>query len=75
VFRVSDLEGKTLGDFEGKTNALHEQGKFQLSEATWPSDLAVPGLHTLTAIVYDRDGQELCRVAPRMVSAGWAQGY
>jgi hypothetical protein len=75
VFRLSDLEGKNLGDFEGKTSVLHEEGKFQLSEATWPSDLAVPGLHTLMAIVYDKSGKELCRVAPRMVSAGWVQGY
>jgi hypothetical protein len=75
VFRVSDLEGNLLGDYEGKTQALHEAGGFRLVEAQWPSDVAVPGLHTLIGIVLDKDGKELSRVAPRMVSAGWVQGY
>jgi hypothetical protein len=35
----------------------------------------VPGAHTLIALVFDKSGQELCRVAPRLVSAGWTQGY
>jgi hypothetical protein len=75
VFRSSDLEGKTVGDYPGKVTTIHEAGRFQLAEAQWPSDAAVPGLHTLIGIVYGQDGKELCRVAPRMVSAGWVQGY
>lgn len=75
VFRISDLEGKALGDYEGKSVTLHEAGNFLVSEAQWPSDTAVPGAHTLTAIVYDKDGQELTRVAPRLVSVGMQQGY
>jgi hypothetical protein len=75
VFRISDLEGKTLGDYEGKIATFHEAGKFAQAEAQWPTDAAVPGLHTLVGIVYGKDGKELCRVAPRMVSAGWVQGY
>jgi hypothetical protein len=75
VFRVSDLEGKTLGDFAGQTKTINAPGRFHLAEAQWPSDLATPGLHTLIAIVYGKDDKELCRVAPRMVSAGWVQGY
>lgn len=75
VFRVSDLEGKTLGEYAGEVKTLHAGGRFQLAEAQWPSDVAVPGLHTMVAIVQDHSGKELCRVAPRMVSAGWVQGY
>ncbi len=75
VFRISDLEGKTLGEYPGTMQTINEAGKFRLATAQWPSDAAVPGLHTLMGIVYGQDGKELCRVAPRMVSAGWEQGY
>lgn len=75
VFRISDLEGKTLGEYPGERQVLHEAGKFFIVQAQWPSDVAVPGMHTLIGIVYGKDGKELCRVAPRMVSAGWVQGY
>jgi hypothetical protein len=75
MFRVSDLEGKTLGEYTGAVKTIHEAGRFQIAEAQWPSDAAPPGLHTLIGIVYDKSGKELCRVAPRMVSAGWVQGY
>jgi hypothetical protein len=75
VFRVSDLEGNVLGEFPGKEAVLEAEGDFRVAEAQWPSDLAIPGLHTLIAVIYDKEGNELCRVAPRMVSAGWVQGY
>jgi hypothetical protein len=75
VFRTIDLEGKTLGEYQGQVKSLHEAGRFSIAEAQWPSDAAPPGLHTLIGIVYAKDGKELCRVAPRMVSAGWVQGY
>lgn len=75
VFRVSDLEGRALGDFPAEVRTIDEAGRFYVAEAQWSSDLAVPGLHTLVGLVYDGSGRELCRVAPRMVSAGWSQGY
>ena len=75
VFRLSDLAGKTIQDFPGENKTLNEEGRFYIAEAQWPSDLAPAGLHTLIGIVYDKEGGELCRVAPRMVSAGWVQGY
>ena len=75
VFRISDLSGKTLGEYPHKTVTLHEQGKFLSAEGQWPTDVAVPGAHTLVAIVYDKEEKELTRIAPRMVSAGWVQGY
>ncbi|HZN35916.1 MAG TPA: sugar-binding protein [Pirellulaceae bacterium] len=75
VFRVSDLEGKALGEYPAQRRTLHEAGRFYLAEAQWPSDVAVPGLHTVVAVLHGSGGQELCRVAPRLVSAGWVQGY
>ena len=75
VFRLLDLEGKTIGEHAGAVKTLHEAGRFQLAEAQWPSDSAPAGLHNLIGIVYDKGGKELTRVAPRMVSAGWVQGY
>jgi len=75
VFRLSDLEGKTLGDYEGKIEPIQASGRFAIAAAQWPTDAAPPGLHTLIGIVYGQDGKELCRVAPRMVSAGWVLGY
>src|SRR5262245_11859453 len=75
IFRVIDLEGKTLGEFPGAVQTLSEAGKFKFVEARWPSDLAVPGGHVLVGIAYDKDGKELARVAPRMVSVGMQQGY
>lgn len=75
VFRLNDLEGNTLGEYTGKTVALEEEGDFYVSQAQWSVDDAIPGRHTLMAIVYDREGNELTRVAPRMVSVGMTQGY
>jgi cellulose/xylan binding protein with CBM9 domain len=75
IFRVIDLDGKTLGEFPGTVQTLNEAGQFKLAEAKWPSDLAVPGGHVLVGIAYDKNGNELVRVAPRMVSVGMQQGY
>ena len=75
VFRISDLAGKQLGEYPAERKTIQEAGRFYLAEALWPADLAVPGEHTVIAVVTDKSGQELCRVAPRLVSAGWTQGY
>jgi Carbohydrate family 9 binding domain-like len=75
VFRLVDLAGNPLGDFPAERKTINEAGKCYLAEAQWPSDIAPSGQHNLLAIVYDKSGQELCRVAPRLVSAGWVQGY
>jgi cellulose/xylan binding protein with CBM9 domain len=75
VFRISDLAGKQLGEYSADRKTIQEAGKFYLAEAQWSSDMAVPGEHTVMALVTDKNGQELCRVAPRLVSAGWTQGY
>jgi hypothetical protein len=75
VFRTSDLSGKQTGEYTADRKTIQESGKFYLAEAQWPTDAAVPGEHTVIAVVFDKSGQELCRVAPRLVSAGWTQGY
>jgi hypothetical protein len=75
VFRLLDLDGKTLSDFPLKTVVLNEAGKFSVAEAQWPVETAVPGAHLMVGIVYDKAGKELTRVAPRMVSVGMNQGY
>jgi hypothetical protein len=75
VFRVSDLMGQQLGEYPAERRTINEAGKFYLAEATWPADTAIPGEHTVIAIVTGKDGKELCRIAPRLVSAGWIQGY
>jgi hypothetical protein len=75
VFRVTGLDGKTLGDFPGMVQIFEREGNFQRYTAQWPVELAKPGAHQLIGIVYGIDGKELTRVAPRMVSTGMTPGY
>jgi hypothetical protein len=75
VFRTSDLNGTQTGEYAAERKTIQESGKFYLAEAHWPTDAAIPGEHTVIAVVFDKSGNELCRVAPRLVSAGWTQGY
>ncbi len=75
IFRVLSLDGKTLGDFDGKIETFEAMGNFQRASAQWPSDLALPGAHQLLGIIYDPSGKELTRVAPRLVSVNMAPGY
>jgi hypothetical protein len=75
VFRVLDLEGRTLGDFEGKREVFEAEGNFIRASAKWSSDLATPGAHLLIGIVYDKAGVELTRVSPRLVSVNMEPGY
>lgn len=74
-FEVFGLDGKSLGHFDGKIEAFEAQGNFRRASAQWPNDLAVPGAHYLLGIVYDKNGKELTRVAPRMVSVNMTPGY
>jgi len=76
VFHLVDLAGKTLGDFEAKKRQpIQTEGNFITAIAHWPVDVAPPGGYHVTAIVYDRDGNELTRVAPRLVSTSMRPGY
>jgi hypothetical protein len=75
VFRLTDLEGKSLGEYDAKTEVFEKTGNFARAHASWPLDVAPPGAHHVTAIVYDKSGTELTRVAPRLVSVNMAPGY
>jgi hypothetical protein len=75
IFRLTDLSGKTLGEYEAKTTPILDEAGFASATATWPIDVAPPGSHQVTAIVYGVDGKELTRVAPRLVSTSMKQGY
>jgi hypothetical protein len=75
VFRIVDLNGKTIADFPGTIESFSADGTFQRATATWDSNLAVPGGHQLLGIAYDKNGNELARVAPRMVSVNMNPGY
>lgn len=75
VFRILDLEGQTLGEYEGAIETFQPEGHFARARATWPSDAAPPGAHFLLGVVYDPDGKEITRVSPRMVSVNNEQGY
>lgn len=75
VFRVLDTAGQTIQDFPAEIETLNEEGRFWRARAQWPTDVAVPGAHLLLGLIYDTDGQELARVAPRLVSVHNAPGY
>lgn len=75
VFRLTDLDGRKLGEFEAKPAVFEKLGNFAKAQAAWPADLAPAGAHQVTAIVYDKSGNELTRVAPRLVSVNMTPGY
>lgn len=75
VFRLTNLQGVTLGDFAAEPQQMQADGHFARAIASWPSDVSPPGGHHVTAIVYDREGQELTRIAPRLVSTAMQPGY
>jgi len=75
IFRLLDTQGQKIQDYEGQIETINADGHFLRARAQWPSDVAAPGTHLLLGIVYDKDGKELTRVAPRMVSVNNEQGY
>jgi hypothetical protein len=74
-FRILGLDGATLGEFPGQMETFEAEGNFRRAVAQWPADLAIPGGHQLLGIVYDKNGTELTRVAPRLVSVNMNTGY
>ena len=75
VFRITGLDGKTLGEYPARRSVIAKEGNFVKATADWPSDVAPPGGHHVTAIVYDTKGRELTRIAPRLVSVHMRPGY
>lgn len=75
VFRLTGLDGDVLGEYEAEREVIQEEGDFVRARAHWPTDVAPPGGHHVTAIVYDKSGEELTRIAPRLVSVNMTPGY
>jgi hypothetical protein len=75
AFRVLDLDGKKLGEFDVKIETFEAEGNFRRASAQWSSDLAIPGAHHLLGVIYDKSGKELTRIAPRLVSVNMQPGY
>jgi hypothetical protein len=75
IFRVTDTHGSFIAEHEATSETFAEYGSFRRAVATWPSDFNDPGTYHITGILHDRDGNELTRVAPRMVSLGMNWGY
>lgn len=75
LFRLTDLNGSTIGEFPGRVEAIGSAGGFSRATASWSADLSPAGGYHLTGIVYDTAGHEVARIAPRMVSVGMKPGY
>jgi hypothetical protein len=75
LFRLVNLNGGTIAEFPGKIETFASEGNFRRARAEWPIDVAPPGEYQLLGIVQDKSGQELARVAPRMVSVKMNPGY
>lgn len=76
TFHLADLAGTPIGTFTAtEETTLQAQHHFVIRSARWPADLAAPGTYTAYAVVYDKAGQELTRVASRMVSVNSMLGY
>ncbi|MEO7678766.1 MAG: sugar-binding protein [Verrucomicrobiota bacterium] len=75
TFRVVDLDGKKLGEYDGKVEMFEPEGNFRRATAQWPVEIALPGVHQLLGVVYDKSGKELTRIAPRLVSVNMQPGY
>ncbi len=74
-FEIRDLEGKLLDKHEAVRTLIQDEGGFAYRIAHWPTDVAMPGGHHVTAVVYGPGGKVLTRVAPRLQSVNINPGY
>ncbi|MCE9546872.1 MAG: hypothetical protein K8T25_15450 [Planctomycetia bacterium] len=76
VFRLVDLSGKVLGEYEAKDRQVLAPGtSFAVMTAHWPVDAAPAGGYQVLAVVFDKEGKELTRIAPRLMSVNMNPGY
>jgi hypothetical protein len=76
VFMLTDLSGRQLGEFTAEDEvSLAKEGGFAVRQARWPAEIAPPGRYHVNAVVFDKQGAELTRVAPRLVSVNVEPGY
>jgi hypothetical protein len=75
-FQLLNTSGQLIASYLAENEeVLERQGNFVRRTAHWPNTVASPGGYHVQAIVYDRSGAELTRVAPRLVSVNMNQGY
>lgn len=75
-FQLLNTSGKVIAEYSAaEKSVLQQQGNFVARTAHWPNAVAAPGAYHVQAVVYDRSGAELCRIAPRLVSVNMNQGY
>jgi hypothetical protein len=75
TFQLLDTKGLVIAEFDSNEELMVEGSDFRRSVASWPVELAAAGAYHVQAIVYDREGSELTRVTPRMVSVNMERGY
>ena len=75
VFRIHDLRGTPVADFEATRQVFQRDGNFAVASAHWSIDKSPPAACQILAIIYDKQGNELARVAPRLTSVNWDLGY
>ena len=76
VFEVRATDGSLLGEHEAaEEEVIQADGLFVRRVARWPVDLYAAGAFLPVAVVYDRHGGELARIAPRLTSVNMEQGY
>lgn len=76
LFQVRSTQGELLGEYVAdEQETFQSVGGFYRRVAYWPVTQAPAGAYHVHAIVYDKDQQELARVAPRLISFNLEPGY
>ena len=75
LFRLTKLDGTLIDEFPARKDTFANAGQFIRATASWPSDVAAPGQHHVTAVIYDVYQRKQAMIAPRLVSVNWEIGY
>ena len=75
LFRLTKLDGTLIDEYPAEKETFANEGKFIRATASWPSDVAAPGQHHVTAVIYDLYQRKQAHIAPRLVSVNWEIGY
>jgi hypothetical protein len=75
-FQLTSLDGSSIGKYEADDQqVIQKDGDFIVRKARWPLAVAPAGRYQVQAVVFDRSGAELTRIAPRLTSVHMEQGY
>ena len=75
LFRLTNLDGTLIDEYPADKETFANEGKFIRATASWQSDVAAPGQHHVSAVIYDLYQREQAHIAPRLVSVNWEIGY